>query len=148
MNEVASQLSVILANTYALYLKTQNYHWHVSGPHFYSLHGLFETQYLELANAVDGVAERLLKMGEKAPATFKDYLRLMTMAEGDSGAKTLDMVSDLANSHKVMLEDLQQVIELAQSTKDEGSVALLSERIAAHEKAHWMLSVSCEPACK
>ena len=70
MSKIVKKLEIILADTYALYLKTQNYHWHVKGPQFKSLHELFEMQYRELAEAVDGVAERLLIMGHKAPATF------------------------------------------------------------------------------
>ncbi|MCX7117513.1 MAG: DNA starvation/stationary phase protection protein [Legionellales bacterium] len=143
MDAVTDRLSVILANTYVLYLKTQNYHWHVRGPHFYSLHQLFEMQYLELAAAVDGIAERMLMMNQKAPATFQDYLRLMTLKEGDSQIDADKMIRDLAHDHQTMVRDVEQAMALAQAQKDEGSITLLSERISAHEKAHWMLSASC-----
>ena len=84
MNRVETELAVLLADTYALYLKTQNYHWHVKGTQFKSLHELFERQYMELAAAVDEIAERILIMGNKAPATFKEFERLKRIKDGNS----------------------------------------------------------------
>lgn len=144
MSDVANKLSVILADTYALYLKTQNYHWHVRGPQFKTLHDLFDAQYHDLANAIDDVAERLLIMGHKAPATFKEYDRLKTIKDGDSTISANQMVTELANDHGILVRDLNQSLALAQKMEDEGTVTLLGERIAAHEKARWMLSASCD----
>ncbi len=67
MNEVINKLSILMADTYTLYLKTQNYHWHVTGPLFKSLHELFENQYQELAEAVDLVAERIRSLDHQVP---------------------------------------------------------------------------------
>ncbi len=144
MSDVANKLSVILADTYALYLKTQNYHWHVRGSQFKTLHDLFDAQYHDLANAIDDVAERLLIMGHKAPATFKEYDRLKTIKDGDSTISANQMVTELANDHGILVRDLNQSLALAQKMEDEGTVTLLGERIAAHEKARWMLSASCD----
>jgi starvation-inducible DNA-binding protein len=144
MSEVVEKLSVLLADTYAIYLKTQNYHWHVKGPQFKSLHELFEMQYRELAEAVDEVAERLLITGHKAPATFKDYERLKTIKDGDSNSTANQMVNELANDHGTLVRDLNNSMALAQKMKDEGTVNLLANRISAHEKARWMLKSSSE----
>ena len=144
MAEIVKKLSVILADTYALYLKTQNYHWHVKGPHFKTLHELFEAQYRELAEAVDAVAERMLMMGHKAPATFKEFERLKTIKDGDSGLTSNQMVSELATDNSTLVKDLNKAMLLAQNAIDEGTVNLLSERVAVHQKAHWMLSASRE----
>jgi starvation-inducible DNA-binding protein len=143
MSDVVNTLSVLLADTYALYLKTQNYHWHVKGPQFKSLHELFEMQYRELAEAVDEIAERLRIMGHKAPASFKDYERLKTIKDGDSDSNANQMVTTLASDHGALIRDLNQAMALAQKMKDEGSVNLLANRISAHEKARWLLSSSC-----
>lgn len=143
MSDVVNTLSVLLADTYALYLKTQNYHWHVKGPQFKSLHELFEMQYRELAEAVDEIAERLRIMGHKAPATFKDYERLKTIKDGDSDSNANQMVTTLASDHGTLIGDLNQAMALAQKMKDEGTVNLLANRISAHEKARWMLGSSC-----
>ena len=144
MNDVGKNLAVLLADTYALYLKTQNYHWHVKGPHFKSLHGLFETQYIELAEAVDSLAERLLTMGQKAPATFKEFMQLKTIEDGHSDATANQMLIELAKDHDKVIGDLYRSLSLAQKMNDEGTANLLSDRINSHEKARWMLNASCE----
>ncbi|WP_419419040.1 Dps family protein [Legionella sp. D16C41] len=144
MNEVKNQLSILLADTYALYLKTQNYHWHVKGAQFKALHELFETQYQELAEAVDEVAERLLILGHKAPATFNEFNKLKRIQDGNSSLSANDMVKELANDHSTLIKDLNKSIKLAQDEADEGTITLLSDRIAAHEKARWMLSASSD----
>lgn len=142
MTNLIKKLEVILADTYALYLKTQNYHWHVKGPQFKSLHELFEMQYLELAEAVDQVAERILIMGHKAPATFAAFNQLKTIKDGDSSLNANQMVTELAKDHNTLVKDLNQGVKIAQENHDEATVTLLSDRIAAHEKAHWMLKAS------
>ena len=140
--ELVSALKVVLADTYTLYLKTQNYHWHVKGPNFQSLHILFEGQYQSLANAVDTIAERILTIGEPAPATFKEFLELTTIKEGKSSLSATDMVKELVADQEKILKSLNAAFEKAQSISDEGTIALLSERIAEHEKNHWMLASS------
>lgn len=144
MSAIIKKFEVILADTYALYLKTQNYHWHVKGPQFKSLHELFELQYQELAQAVDKIAERIIIMGHHAPATFSRFMELKTIKEGVSSLKADVMLEELANDNVTLVGDLNKAMKLAQDSNDEGSINLLSERIAAHEKAHWMLSASRE----
>lgn len=144
MSDLMNKLSVIMADTYTLYLKTQNYHWHVKGPQFKPLHDLFEMQYRELAEAVDAIAERMLMLGHKAPATFKAFEQLKTIEEGNSDLSANQMVRELSDNHVSLLKDLNQAMSLAQKNNDEGTISLLSERIAAHEKVHWMLKASCE----
>lgn len=142
--DIMNKLKVILADTYALYLKTQNYHWHVTGPQFKSLHELFEMQYRELAEAVDAIAERIRIMGHIAPASFHDFQHLKTLQDGDSESTGNQMVSELALDHGTLVRDLNQAMSLVQAAHDEGTAVLLSDRIAAHEKARWMLSVSAD----
>lgn len=143
-NQTINRLTVLLADTYALYLKTQNYHWHVIGPMFRPLHELFETQYRELAEAVDAIAERIRILGHQAPATFSEFQRLKTIQDGHSDATANQMLTGLVHDHTTLLHDIQQVLALAQQESDEGTIALLADRVAAHEKMRWMLSVSCE----
>ncbi len=132
----------LLADTYTLYLKTQNYHWHVRGPYFKTLHLMFEEQYLQLATAIDSLAERILTMGQTAPATFAKFNELRRIQEGDSQKKAEQMVSELCEDHQLLLQDLYKALKLAQEQNDEGSANLLSDRIAEHEKTHWMLKAS------
>jgi starvation-inducible DNA-binding protein len=142
MNKIINKLEIALADTYALYLKTQNYHWHVTGPQFKSLHELFEMHYKELAEAVDLLAERIRIMGHRAPATFAEFNQLKTIKDGDSSSNADHMLSELAADHGLLVRDLNLAIKIAQENNDEGTVTLLSDRIAAHQKAHWMLAAS------
>lgn len=142
MSDVVKKLSIIMADTYALYLKTQNYHWHVTGPQFKALHELFEMQYLQLAEAADQVAERIRIMGHKAPATFKEFEQLKRIKDGDSSLDANQMVIELANDHDTLVKDLNQAMTLAQENNDEGTANLLSNRIEEHEKSRWMLNAS------
>lgn len=141
-DKILNELSRLLADTYALYLKTQNYHWHVQGPNFRSLHGLFEEQYISLADAVDLIAERIVTLGGIAPASFEDFTQLTSIQKGNSRAKSTDMVEDLYKDHTKVIADMNKAIKTAQQDEDEGSISLLSDRIAAHEKMRWMLGAS------
>lgn len=142
MSDVVSKLSIMLADTYALYLKTQNYHWHVTGPNFSALHELFEAQYTELAMAIDDVAERIRVLNAKAPATFTELQELKTLQDGDSDKDACDMVKDLEMDNMTLVEGLNELLDLASEARDEGTVGFVSERIAVHEKAAWMLRSS------
>ena len=132
----------LLADTYTLYLKTQNYHWHVRGPYFKTLHLMFEEQYIQLAAGVDILAERILTLGHSAPASFAEFNALRSIKEGDSKKTAEQMVSELCDDHQLILKDLYKVLKIAQELNDEGSTTLLGDRIAEHEKIHWMLRAS------
>lgn len=144
MQEVNQKLAILLADTYALYLKTQNYHWHVVGPQFKTLHELFETQYQDLAEAVDEIAERLRILGEEAPATFKALDGLKKIKDGNSKLDANQMVTELGEDHRILVKDLYAVLALAQKHGDEGTINLLGDRIEDHQKAAWMLNASRE----
>src|SRR3954469_20526706 len=79
--KIAQGLSHLLADTYTLYLTTHNFHWNVTGPMFSSLHVMFETQYTELWNAVDPVAERIRSLGFHAPGSYAEFGRLTSLAD-------------------------------------------------------------------
>ena len=81
---VAKGLSKLLADSYSLYLKTHNYHWNVTGPQFNSLHTMFETQYTELAAAVDEIAERIRALGHLAPGSYTEFAKLASIKDGDN----------------------------------------------------------------
>ena len=144
MNNLSSTLSTIMADTYALYLKTQNYHWHVTGPHFKNLHELFEGQYTELAAAIDVLAERIVMKGNKAPATFAEFEKLAQIKPGDANLSGNQMVIELADDNTILIDALNKALIMADEGRDEGTVNLLGDRIVAHEKARWMLNASRE----
>lgn len=144
MDALLAKLSIVMADTYAIYLKTQNYHWHVKGKLFKALHDLFETQYKELGEAVDLIAERMRALNYQAPATFKEFELLKRIIDGDANKNANEMVMELVKDHKILIQDLNQGLMVAAEMHDEGTATMLSDRIVAHEKMHWMLHASCE----
>lgn len=142
MSHVTNELKKVLADSFALYLKTQNYHWNVQGPHFKSLHLLFEEQYTDLAAAIDEIAERIRALGEKAPGTWKAYEAVLSIKDGDENALAEDMVKELSEDQKIICKSIKKALEAAQKEDDEASIDMLSSRLHIHEKAGWMLSAS------
>src|SRR6187549_3406194 len=93
--QIAGGLSRVLADTYTLYLKTHFFHWNVTGPMFQTLHLMFETQYNELALAVDLIAERIRSLGHVAPGSYIAIARLSSIKESEEVPKATDMVKQL-----------------------------------------------------
>lgn len=139
MSNVTDQLKKSLANTYALYLKTQNYHWNVTGPHFSTLHELFEAFYKDLAENVDEIAERLVILGERAPGSFKEYAPLLTIEEAEGVMSAEEMLKDLHASFVSVLALLKEALERADDADDAGTEDLLTGLISSYEKKIWML---------
>jgi starvation-inducible DNA-binding protein len=118
---VVDALKIVLADNYALYLKTQNYHWNVEGSNFRELHLLFEEQYIDLAKAVDTVAELIRGLGEKAPGAFDVYMKNTSIKSGNENASAQQMIKELAADQIVIQKTLQQAFEVAQKAGDESS---------------------------
>lgn len=137
--EIAEGLGGVLADTYTLYLKTHNYHWNVTGPTFQMLHELFESQYNELAGAVDGIAERIRALDFPAPGSFSEFASLSSIQEANGVPQSQEMVKDLVNGNEAVVRTARSVIKTAQDAGDEGTADLLIARTQAHEKAAWML---------
>src|SRR6476646_11976216 len=97
---LAQGLSEFLADTYTLYLKTHNFHWNVTGPMFQTLHLMFETQYTELALAVDLIAERIRALGFPAPGTYSEFARLSQIKETSGVPKADDMIRELISGQE------------------------------------------------
>ena len=137
--KIADELKHFLADTYALYLKTQNFHWNVQGPDFFSLHKMFEEQYLELAAAIDEIAERIRALGSATPASFSQFAQLTSIEEIKSPIKAKDMIEKLLKDHEVMAQNALEMIPKAQKAHDEGTADLLIQRSKVHDKFAWML---------
>jgi starvation-inducible DNA-binding protein len=137
--EIADSLAVLLADSYTLYLKTQNYHWNVTGPMFPGLHTMFEVEYLELRDAVDVIAERIRALGRPAPASFKAFGDLTSIAEADKVPDALDMVRNLAAGHETVARSARAVVEKAEPAGDIATADLATGRVEIHEKTAWML---------
>ncbi|MBS4167430.1 DNA starvation/stationary phase protection protein [Parachlamydia sp. AcF125] len=136
---ICKSLAQVLADTYILYVKTQNFHWNVVDPRFYSLHKMLEDQYAELAEALDEIAERMRMLNGKSPATMKKFLELGSLSEAEGGLSGDEMLQILINDHAALIKTVRKKIEEAQTLQDEGTADMLIQRLRAHEKNHWML---------
>ena len=136
---IAAGLSKLLADTYALYLKTHGYHWNVRGPNFQSLHVLFEGQYQEQWAALDELAERIRALGELAPQSYSAFANLTGIKDGDPEKGWEDMVSELMRDHEAVCATARAAFPAAEAAGDQATMDLLTERFTAHEKHAWML---------
>jgi starvation-inducible DNA-binding protein len=137
--QIAEGLSRLLADTYTLYLKTHNFHWNVTGPMFNSLHLMFETQYTELAVAVDEIAERIRALGVAAPGSYAKFSELTVLDEETDVPSAEEMIQQLVKDQEAVVRTARSVIPLAEKANDEPSADLLTQRMQVHEKTAWML---------
>ncbi len=148
MSKTIEKLNHVLADTYTLYLKTQNYHWNVTGPQFDTLHQLFGRQYAALALAIDEIAERIRALGALAPATYKEFEQLKSIGTGNSNYTAEEMVECLYKSHKKVVEIIKAALEAAETEDDAFTADMLTERIGAHDKDAWMLASTMKKTSK
>jgi starvation-inducible DNA-binding protein len=137
--EIAHGLSRLLADTYTLYLKTHNFHWNVTGPMFQTLHLMFETQYTELALAVDLIAERIRALGIPAPGTYSEFAQLSSIKEEKGVPGAQEMIRLLVEGQEAVVRTARQVFPIAERAHDEPTADLLTQRMQVHEKTAWML---------
>jgi starvation-inducible DNA-binding protein len=136
---IAQGLARLLADTYTLYLKTHNFHWNVTGPMFQTLHLMFETQYNELALAVDLIAERIRALGFPAPGTYAEFTKLSSIKEPKGVPAAEDMIRELVAGQEAVVKTARSVFPLVDKVNDEPSADLLTQRMQVHEKTAWML---------
>ena len=136
---VAEKLGVVLADSYQLFIKTQGVHWNISGPIFYSVHQLTEVHYQNLFSAIDVIAERIRSLGEKAPASYTKYGKLSSIVDKDDPASAFEMVEMLAKDHEVVCQSLRSAIEFVEDKSDFVTAGIMTDRLAWHEEAIWML---------
>lgn len=138
-SEVAAALSRLLGESHALYVKTQGFHWNVTGPQFPQLHELFGSQYEELAGALDGLAERIRALGHLAPGSSSQLARLATIKEETGAPKAEAMLEQLLDGHEACSKAARAVQKKAAEAGDEATADLAIGRMEVHDKAAWML---------
>jgi starvation-inducible DNA-binding protein len=137
--KITDDLACLLADTYAIYVKTHSFHWNVTGPLFPTLHALFEKQYLELAPALDEIAERIRSLGYPVPATFSEFLKRSSIPETPGVPPPDAMVRYLLDGHEACVRTARRAIGLVEDTGDQPSLDLITRRMEFHEKQAWML---------
>ena len=138
-SEVAQELSKVLADSFAVYLKTHGYHWNVRGPEFFSYHNLLEQQYREIWAALDEIAERIRALGEFAPQAHSAFANLTSIKDGDPEQDATAMLTELMRDHETLIATARAALKIADDDGDDVSVDLLTQRLATHEKFTWML---------
>ena len=145
-NPVTEALQDVLTSTYGLYLATHNYHWNVEGENFFLLHKLFDEQYNELFQAIDGIAERIRALDNYAlPFEGDNLLKILKTTsntlnkETDANARAVRMVHNLMTLNEAVVKSCQSAKEASVKAHDDESENLMVERVTAHQKAMWML---------
>lgn len=138
---VATQLSKLLADEFVLYTKTRNAHWNIEGPDFHAMHLFFESQYNQLDEIMDSVAERIRAIGHYAPATLKSFLQLTHLSElGERNNTSMDFMKELLNDHESIIEFIRSNINpFANDYGDAGTSDFITGLMEEHEKMAWML---------
>lgn len=136
---IVGALEKLLADSYTLYLKTHNFHWNVTGPMFSTLHTLFETQYLDLADAVDEIAERIRALGKFAPASYSRFAKLTSIEEENGVPNAKDMIQQLVDGQETLVRTARDAFKVVDPAHDEPTADLLTRRMQVHEKNAWML---------
>jgi len=112
----------------------------VTGPMFNTLHAMFMTQYTEMWNAVDLIAERIRSLGHAAPGSYSQYAELASLADApEVPPKAMDMVAILVRGHEAVARTARSVVSAVEAAGDEPTADLLTQRLAVHEKTAWML---------
>ena len=138
---VSDQLVKLLADEFVLYTKTRNAHWNVEGPDFHSMHLFFESQYEQLDEAMDSVAERIRTIGHYAPATLKSFLELTHLTEKTRDKNdSLSFIKELLEDHESIIEFIRGNIDpFASKYHDYGTSDYITGLMEDHEKMAWML---------
>ena len=140
---VADALNALLADSFALYLKTKNYHWHVQGPHFRELHLLFDEQATQILGTTDLIAERVRKNGAATLRSIGDVSRRQSIRDDDAAGVTADaMVTTLAEDNRTLLAQLKDVKAAAEADGDIATSGLVDAWADEAQQRIWFLEAT------
>ena len=135
-----SALNKLLADYHMHYQKLRNFHWNITGPHFFELHQKFEELYEDAKLKIDEIAERILTLRGKPISNFTDYLDTSNIKESNSNLIDQEMVSAVLADYQVLLQQLKEVTAAAENSKDDGTLDITGTYIGDLEKSSWMLN--------
>jgi starvation-inducible DNA-binding protein len=138
--EIADALNGLVADSFALYTKTKNFHWHVSGPHFRDYHLLFDEQATEIFATVDDLAERVRKLGARTIHSVGEIAKRQTIKDNDKDyVSPEDMLIELMNDNKTVIKHMRAAHEIADKHEDVATASILENFIDQAEKRNWFL---------
>ena len=140
VREISAALNALLADTFALYIKTKNFHWHVSGPHFRDYHLLLDEQAEQLDDSIDILAERVRKIGGTTIRSVGHIARLQRVEDNDKDyVSAIDMLCELMSDNKAQIEHMREAHKVADEHEDVATASLLENFIDEAEKRSWFL---------
>jgi starvation-inducible DNA-binding protein len=145
--DIAAALNLLLADAFALYIKTKNFHWHVSGPHFRDYHLLLDEQADQIYAITDPIAERVRKLGATTLRSIGHIARLKRVLDNDADYVTpLDMLAELRDDNKDVIARMREVHTVCEEHEDVATASLLEVWIDEAEKRVWFLFEAARPA--
>lgn len=139
MNELIQQMKVVLSSSFALYLKTHNFHWNIEGPNFPQYHSFLDGMYNEIWSAVDAIAEHIRALDAYAPGSLNRYSQLTVVDDQPNIPTAKAMFAELELDNQKIINELNKVLRLAEASDKHGLANFIQDRIDIHEKHKWML---------
>ena len=140
VQDIAGALNILLADTFALYLKTKNFHWHVSGPHFRDYHLMLDEQAEQIFATTDAIAERVRKLGATTLRSVGQVAKLQRVLDNDADYVTpQDMLAELRDDNQQLVSHLKQTHDLCDEHGDVATASLLETWIDEAERRVWFL---------
>lgn len=140
LQSVAQLLNTLLSDETVLYMKTRNYHWNIEGDNFIELHKLYESQYKELEEVIDEIAERIRYLGHYAEGRLKDFLKITRLAEEDYTSDQNAQLRNLLSDHESIIINIRKEIDLINDEyKDAGTADFVIGVMKQHEKTAWFI---------
>jgi starvation-inducible DNA-binding protein len=147
VNDISGALNILLADMFALYLKTKNLHWHISGPHFRDYHLLLDEQGDQIFATTDALAERVRKIGGLTLRSIGHIGRLQRISDNDADFVTpSDMLAELRDDNRQLAANLRETHGLCEEHDDVASASLLETWIDEAERRAWFLFEATRPA--
>lgn len=137
---VVSELNVLLADFHVYYQKLRNFHWNILGKNFFDLHNKFEEMYNDTRVKIDEIAERIVTLKYHPISKLSDYIEVSKIKESSPLLSDDEMVKEIIEDHKIILEQFGKVVDRAEKAKDEGTLDLIGSYIRELEKSTWMLN--------
>ncbi|MBU3012655.1 DNA starvation/stationary phase protection protein [Polaribacter vadi] len=137
---VVSELNVLLADFHVYYQKLRNFHWNILGKNFFDLHNKFEEMYNDTRVKIDEIAERIVTLKYHPISKLSDYIEVSKIKESSPLLSDDEMVKEIIEDHRIILEQFGKVIDRAEKAKDEGTLDLIGAYIRELEKSTWMLN--------
>jgi starvation-inducible DNA-binding protein len=138
--EITEALNGLVADAYVLYLKTKNFHWHVSGPHFRDYHLMFDEQAEQIFKTTDDLAERVRKLGASTVHSFAEMLKRTTLTENERDyVSPADMLRELMNDNKSVIRNMRKAHEIADKHEDVATASIIEVFIDEAERRNWFL---------